>query len=71
MRLDAATPTGTVAMDQMNNAVSIVNFFFTFVVGLAYPTPKISYLIMLFLKKKKKKKKRKKKEYLLRTPHLQ
>ena len=41
MRLDAATTTGTVAMDQMNNAVSIVHFFFTFVVGLAYPTPKV------------------------------
>ena len=41
LRLHAATTTGTVAMDQMNNAVSIVHFFFTFVVGLAYPTPKV------------------------------
>ena len=41
MRLYAATPAGSVAMDQTNNAVSIVHFFFTFVVGLAYPTPKV------------------------------
>ena len=41
MRLDAATFTGAVEMDQTKNAVSIVHFFLTFVVGLAYPTPKV------------------------------
>ena len=81
MRLYAATPTGTVAMDQTNNAVSIVHFFFTFVVGLAYPTSKVMskeiIITNAFLKKEEKKKKRKEKERerkkncLPRTPHLQ
>ena len=81
MRLYAATPTGSVAMDQTNNAVSIVHFFFTFVVGLAYPTSKVMskeiIITNAFLKKEEKKKKRKEKERerkkncLPRTPHLQ
>ena len=81
MRLYAATPTGSVAMDQTNNAVSIVHFFFTFVVGLAYPTSKVMsreiIITNAFLKKEEKKKKRKerererKKNCLPRTPHLQ
>ena len=81
MRLYAATPSGSVAMDQTNNAVSIVHFFFTFVVGLAYPTSKVMskeiIITNAFLKKEEKKKKRKEKERerkkncLPRTPHLQ
>ena len=68
-------------MDQTNNAVSIVHFFFTFVVGLAYPTSKVMskeiIITNAFLKKEEKKKKRKerererKKNCLPRTPHLQ
>ena len=81
MRIYAATPTGNVAMDQTNNAVSIVHFFFTFVVGLAYPTSKVMskeiIITNAFLKKEEKKKKKKerererKKNCLPRTPHLQ
>ena len=76
MRIYAATPTGNVAMDQTNNAVSIVHFFFTFVVGLAYPTSKVMskeiIITNAFLKKEEKKKKRererKKKELFTENP---
>ena len=80
MRLYAATPTGSVAMDQTNNAVSIVHFFFTFVVGLAYSTSKVMskeiIITNAFLKKEEKKRERerereRKKNCLPRTPHLQ
>ena len=78
MRIYAATPTGNVAMDQTNNAVSIVHFFFTFVVGLAYPTSKVmSKEIIItnafFKKEEKKKKKRereKEKRIVYREPHI-
>ena len=79
MRLYAATPSGSVAMDQTNNAVSIVHFFFTFVVGLAYPTSKVMskeiIITNAFLKKEEKKKKEKRerekeKRIVYREPHI-
>ena len=78
MRIYAATPTGNVAMDQTNNAVSIVHFFFTFVVGLAYPTSKVMskeiIITNAFLKKEEKKKKKrereKEKRIVYREPHI-
>ena len=78
MCIYAATPTGNVAMDQTNNAVSIVHFFFTFVVGLAYPTSKVMskeiIITNAFLKKEEKKKKKrereKEKRIVYREPHI-